>query len=320
MEQVTTKYGILTGIALADYYPDGSLRECRLNRRNTLVTPYGELIPQYADDGTRRKYTKSLSFYPNGDLKSISLHEQTMIATPAGKLPAELATFYENDRICRIFPLNGKLTGFWSEANEYALAREYSFKLPVAEFTRKIIGIHFYESGAVQSMTFWPRDSVIIKSPLGEVPIRIGFSLYPDGSLQSLEPLSPLPVNTPIGRIVAYDLNASGISGDSNSLCFTPAGEVRALVTSSDRIILTDQDGRYGRDGRQISYEPGLTPGLCNDQLMEPVPLYIEFTEHGIRFEKKDGEEFERAKYTFTIQSVSFKVDRSCDECSGYEE
>jgi hypothetical protein len=314
MEWIPTKYGVLTGIILADYYPDGSLRECKLNRCNKLVTPYGELIPQYADDGIRRKYTKSLSFHPNGDLKSISLHEQTPIVTPAGTIPAELVTFYENEKICRIFPLNGKLTGFWSEANEYELAREYQFSLPLAEFKRKIIAIHFYESGAIQSMTFWPRDSLIIQSPVGEASIRIGFSLYPDGSLQSFEPLHPLPVDTPIGKIAAYDSNANGISGDSNSLRFTPAGTIQSLITSSDRIMI------IGRNGNEILYEPGLAPNICDDRKLEPVPLYVEFSENGVRFPKQGREEYNRQQFTFTIRSMPLQIERSSDKCSGYGE
>jgi antitoxin component YwqK of YwqJK toxin-antitoxin module len=312
MEPFPTKYGLLTGIVLADYYPDGSLKECTVNCPNPLTTPYGELIPQYSDEEARRKYTKSLSFYPNGDLKSISLHKQTPIATPAGTLPAELVTFHEHEKICRIFPLNGKLTGFWSEANEYELAEEFQFKLPFTEFKQKIIGIHFYENGVIRSMTFWPKDSVMIDSPVGSVPIRIGFSLYPDGSLQSLEPQRPLSVDTPIGKITAYDLNASGMSGDSNSLCFTPAGDIRSVMTSSDRIIVTD------RQGNQTSFSPGLVPNICDDQKMEPVPLYIEFTPEGIKFDKQGGLEYKREHFTYTVQSKQFETERFCDECSGY--
>jgi antitoxin component YwqK of YwqJK toxin-antitoxin module len=312
MESIHTKYGMVTGIALADYYPDGALKACTVNCPNNLETAFGVLIPQYSDEEPRRKYTKSLSFYPNGDLKSISLHKQTSIATPAGTLPAELVTFYEHEKICRIFPLNGKLTGFWSEANEYELAEELQFKLPFAEFKQKIIGIHFFETGAIRSMTFWPKDSVTIDSPIGSVPIRIGFSLYPDGSLQSLEPQRPLSVDTPIGKITAYDLNANGMSGDSNSLCFTPAGDIQSLMTSSDRIVMTD------RQGTQISFSPGLASNICDDQKMEPVPLYIEFTATGIKFGQKDGPEYKRELFTYTVQSQQIGTDRFCDECSGY--
>jgi antitoxin component YwqK of YwqJK toxin-antitoxin module len=313
MKRILTKYGTLEGVISADYYPEGSLYECTLNRPNKLATPYGVLIPQYSDDGVRRKYTKSLSFYPNGDLKSISLHEQTPVATPAGILPAELLTFYEGERIRRIFPLNGKLSGFWSEASEYALARELEFKLPVGEFKRKIIAIHFYENGSVKSMTFWPKDSFIIQSPLGDVKIRIGFSLYPDGSLQSLEPFSLLPVNTPIGKIMAYDIDANGMLGDSNSLRFTPDGQVQALVTSTDRITIT------GPNGYQVVHEPGLKPSLFNDEAMDTVPLYIAFAGGTVGFHNGIAKEYPLKEFDFSVQSFSLKIKNSCSGCLGWE-
>jgi antitoxin component YwqK of YwqJK toxin-antitoxin module len=313
MESILTKYGSLTGIVWADYYPDGSLSQCMLNVYNKLATPFGDLIPQYSDSGARRKYTRSLSFYPNGDLKTISLQEQTAVATSAGILPAELLTFYEGDRLCRIFPLNGKVTGFWSEADEYKLAREFPFELPVAEFELKIISIHFYENGAIQSVTIWPQDSLVVQTPVGQIPARIGFALYPDGSLQSVEPLKPWPVKTPIGEIAAYDLNANGIAADVNSLQFTPTGEVKSLITSSDRIVLT------GRDGSQIWHEPGSAPNICNDEKLEPVPLRIELGADGVVcFDKRSC--YKRSEFDFAVQSVSLAVERLCDDCSGYDE
>jgi hypothetical protein len=311
MNRIITKYGLLEGIVLADYYSDGSLCECTLNCRNKISTPYGALVPQYSDDGVRRKYTKSLSFYPGGDLKSISLHEQTPVATPAGLLPAELLTFYEGEKIRRLFPLNGKLSGFWSEANEYALAQEFEFKLPVAEFKRKIIGIHFYESGAVKSMTFWPKDSLALRSPAGIIKIRIGFSLHPDGSLQSVEPLNPIPVNTPIGKIMAFDIDANGILGDSNSLCFMPDGQIQSLATSTDRITIT------GRNGQRVLYEPGVKPSLFDDEKMDTVPLHIAFIGRKIGFQKSVAKEYDIEQHNFSIQSLPLKVSSSCDACLG---
>jgi hypothetical protein len=313
MDAIATKYGRLTGIVAADYYPDGTLRDCTLNSVNKLVTPWGELLPQYSDGGPRRKYTRSLSFYPNGDLKSVALHEQTAVATPAGVIPAELLTFYEGERLCRIFPLNGQLTGFWSEADEYGLARELPLRLPAVEFKLKIISLHFYESGAIQSVTIWPRDSLIVHTPSGDISVRTGFSLYPDGRVQSVEPLIPTPVKTPIGAIMAYDLNVVGISADRNSLCFTPTGEVESLVTSSDRIILT------APDGSQICHEPGLAPNICDDEKMEPVPMRIEFTSGGtVTFDRRAA--YEWRQYAFAVESRPLKIERACDQCSGYEE
>jgi hypothetical protein len=309
-----TRYGLLKGIVVADYYADGSLRECILNCPNSIATPYGNLTPQFSDDGVRRKYTKSLSFHPNGELKSISLHQPTPIATPAGIVPVELVTFYEGEKLCRIFPLNGKLSGFWSEANEYALAPELEFRLPVAEFKRKIIGIHFYEDGAVKSMTFWPKESLSMRTPAGDIKMRIGFSLYPDGSMRSIEPASPLPVNTSIGRIVAYDIGANGLLGDSNSLCFTPDGRIQSLITSTDRITIT------GPNDRQVFYEPGVKPSLFNDEMMDTVPLRIEFRDGKVIFDKNMAGGYALDEFHFSVQSFPMRMKSSCNGCLGNEE
>jgi antitoxin component YwqK of YwqJK toxin-antitoxin module len=313
MKSFATKYGSLTGIVAAEYYPEGALRECTLNSANKLSTPWGELVPQYSDGGSRRKHTKSLSFYPNGDLKSVALHDQTAVTTPAGVIPAELLTFYAGEKLCRIFPLNGQLTGFWSEADEYGLAEEVVLRLPVAELKQKIISIHFYESGAIQSVTLWPRDSLIVRAPIGNLRARTGFSLYPDGRLQSVEPLTPTPVKTPIGEIMAYDLNTVGISADNNSLRFTPAGEVESVVTSSDRIILT------APDGSERCHEPELAPSLCDEEKLEPVPMRIEFAA-GERVIFDQQATYEWRRFDIAIESRPLRIERSCDQCSGYEE
>ena len=140
MESIQTKYGVLNGISSVEFYPDGSLKECILSALNRLATPYGELIPQYETDGIRRKYVKSLSFHQNGNLKSISFQKATIISTPLGAFPAELVIFYPGGEIKRLFPLNGKLSGFWSEEDEYQLAQEIEFSFSFGFFKQKVIG------------------------------------------------------------------------------------------------------------------------------------------------------------------------------------
>lgn len=311
MEQIGTKYGKLHGVVRAEFYANGTIRQCILNQANEITTSYGLLTPQYTEDGVRRKYAKSLSFYPNGDLKTVSLQEQTPVVTPAGIFPAELLTFYEGERLHRLFPLNGKLSGFWSEANEYALAPELEFDLPVAKFKRKIIGIRFYEDGALRGITFWPQESLRIESPAGFAEIRIGFSFYPDGRLQSLEPLHPLAVETPIGAIWAFNTNASGIHGDANSLVFSPEGRVQSLVTSTDQVTVT------GRDGSQIIYQPGLKPSLFHDERMDIMPLAIEFPTGKTRFCHDDAHQYELTQHGFFVRTQPLRPQASCAGCMG---
>ena len=107
-----TKYGILKGIEDAEYYYDGSLKACRLCKRNFLNTNIGMLVPQYESRDERRKIIGALEFYPNGNLMSIALDKAISVKTTLGALPAEKILFYENENIKRIFPLNGKLSGY----------------------------------------------------------------------------------------------------------------------------------------------------------------------------------------------------------------
>lgn len=312
MESMMTKYGPIDGIVSADHYSDGSLKECIVGKPISLSTPYGVLVPQYRDDGVRRKYGKSLSFYPDGALKSVSLAEQISIRTSIGTFPAELITFYEDGAIKRLFPLNGKLSGYWSEAKEYSLAREFEFHFPFGSFKRKIISIHFYPDGAVKSLTFWPEDSVTIKSPLGMVAIRKGLALYPDGAVKSVEPFQPLLVPTPIGPISVYDKDAVGIHGDTNSLCFRPDGTVESVISSTDRVTVTDPIGNT------IIFQPGFKPSLTNEGMMETVPLPIAFNGDRVRFQNNSSHEYEVDKHSFSIHPLlmmkgSYSGCGSCD-------
>lgn len=308
MKRVETLYGALQGIISFELYPDGSLKECVLGEANNLKTPYGDMVPQFQNDGLRRKYVKSLSFYPEGNLKSISLQKQVAFHTSIGTFPAELVTFHPNGGVKRLFPLNGKISGFWSEGEEYRLAPESEFHFPFGDFKRKIIGIQFYQNGAVKSLTFWPQDKVMLDSPVGLIETRIGFSLYPDGRLKSLEPAKPTLVPTPIGEMEAFNIDAVGIHGDINSLCFTADGKVKELVTSTDQITVT---GRH----QEFIYQPGLKPSLFDEEKMDTVPLKIEFKGDQVRFGGMESAWYDRKQYQFAIRRIPLSQN-GCKGCS----
>ncbi|HEX2925238.1 MAG TPA: hypothetical protein VHP38_03115, partial [Ruminiclostridium sp.] len=210
----------LSGIVSAFCYDSGRIKECILSQKNIIHTKYGKLIPKYGPDEVRRKYCHSISFYESGAVKSISLETSTRIETPLGTFPAELVTFYENGSLKRIFPLNGHLNGYWSEADEEKLCEEFQFSFPFGSFRTKIIGLCFYECGSLKSMTLWPGETVILRTSFGLLPVRIGFSLFESGKLKSAEPAYEITVSTPIGSVEAYDENVVGIHADCNSLCF----------------------------------------------------------------------------------------------------
>lgn len=271
MKEFSTKYGKINGITSIELYTNGAIKECKINEFCNIKTIYGNLVPQYDEAEVRRKYKRSLSFYENGNIQSISFQEQITIETSIGKLPAELVLFYDNENIKRVFPVNGKITGYWTEEDEYKLTREIEFEFKFGSFKIKIICISFYESGAVKSLTLWPKDSINISTLYGIIKARIGVSLYPNGEIKSCEPRMPTLINTIIGELHAYDLGASGINGDINSLNFNEDGTVKSLSTSADKITIT------GIDGKVKIYEPSLNINNFNINILDLAPLNIEF-------------------------------------------
>lgn len=282
MEVFSTKYGELKGISTIGFYTEGAIKECKLNKYSEIKTIYGNLVPQYDGAELRRKYKRSLSFYEKGNLQSISFQDQTIIDTSIGKLPAELAVFYESGNIKRIFPLNGKMTAYWTEQNEYKLAEEFDFNFKFGTYKMKIIGINFYEDGKIKSMTLWPKDFALVLSPCGIIETRIGFAVYPNGDIKSCEPRKQTLINTRIGELHAFDVEASGINGDTNSLNFNEDGTVKSLCTSLDIITIKD------RDGHVKTHEPGLKTNVFNPLVMSVVPLKIVFSLDKIQIDKNE--------------------------------
>lgn len=262
------------------------------------------------DDELRRKRVKPVIFHENGTLRNIPLQEMIEVSTAAGKCPAELITCYADGSIHRIFPLDGHMTGFWSEEDEYELAREFEISGPLGTIKQKVVGIQFFPNGAIKSLTFWPKDRVTILSPIGEVKVRIGLALYPDGKVRSFEPSQPISVNTPLGKINAYSTTALGVHGEVNSLGFTEEGSIEKLATSTNKVIV------LGKEGNQKIYQPELKPGMFNLDAIDVFPLEIEFYENKVRFNKSDEDEYLLDKHSFRIEGFRFENPAGCSSCN----
>ncbi|MDR1641215.1 MAG: hypothetical protein LBT59_16105 [Clostridiales bacterium] len=234
--------GVFGGVSNVSCFATGELEGIRLTEKNVLPTQAGGLIPACTETA-RRKNKYSVEFYKSGMVKAVALDAQQEIKTPIGTFPAELATFYESGELKRFFPLDGKISGFWTEAEERKLAEPFSFDLGFTRFSALINGVAFHRSGALKSVTLQPGELIDVKTIYGTVLVRNGFSLYETGELDSLEPAYPVPIDTPIGRICAYDPSAVGLSADICSLAFEPDGRVRKIATSSTRLTVTGDDG-----------------------------------------------------------------------------
>jgi antitoxin component YwqK of YwqJK toxin-antitoxin module len=235
--------GVFAGVESYVCYPDGGLEGIRLSEKNMLVTHAGELVPAHTET-YRRKVKYSVEFHKNGMIKAVSLDEQQEIQTPIGEFPAELVTFFETGELRRFFPLDGKISGLWSEEEEKSLAIPFSFDLSFTKFTAVITSVGFYKSGNIQNITLFPGETTAVQTKYGEIITRNGFSLYESGELESLEPVQQTQIQTPIGAIAAFDPNAVGVNADSNSLVFDKSGRVTALVTMNNRIAVQTKVGR----------------------------------------------------------------------------
>lgn len=298
------------GVTGITKYDSGELRDCRLEEYNLISTKYGNLVPQYGDPGIRRKQLKSLSFYKSGEIRSISLEQQTEISTSIGIFPAELITFFEKGSIESLFPLNGQISASWSEEEEGTLAQKFHFTFPFGSFKAKIIGLRFYQEGNVRSLILWPNERISIDTAAGKMPVRIGFKLFENGSLESVEPAEPITVKTPIGPVYAFDRNALGIDADKNSLRFDRKGRLISLFTS-DIIIIRKSSGE-----REIIF-PKLRQGLMENEF-EEVPVKLLFNYDTLIID--DGvkaEEYTIAECTFRIIRGNYKRAKNCDNCSG---
>ena len=140
----TEKYGPLSGITFLETYNDGSPKGCAFDEPNTINTPVGILVPNYGPANLRNREGLALEFFKSGQIKSIDLENATEVITSLGTLSAERISFYENGRIHRLFPLNGRINGYWTEHDEYTLAKPIAFDLPVGSFSAKVVSLCFY--------------------------------------------------------------------------------------------------------------------------------------------------------------------------------
>lgn len=278
MKSISTKYGTLNDISRVSSYENEQPESLCLDGENKLDTSFGILIPRFIDDSGRRKNKPSLSFYRSGNLKSIDLQKQSPIKTPIGLIDAELITFYENGAIKRIFPLNGAITGIWTEEDEATLVKPLSIHLLDTDFKLNINSIYFYPNGSVKSVSLYPGKTTLLPTPIGTINTRIGFSLSESGQLISLEPAAPSEIKTSLGILHAYDSSAIGLHADNNSLTFTPNGQISGLTTSTDIIKLKDHSDTVH------PIAPTFIRSQVNPEESELVPLKIKILPDFVTF------------------------------------
>ena len=281
MTDFNTIYGELRGVEFRTLYSNGKTDGCLVREENILSTPYGEIIPQYEAEDLGRRQLKPFYFYKSGSIKSVPLQTQTLVRTPVGGIPAELVTFYESGALKRVFPLDGKLSGFWTAKNEFELAEELTVESPLGSLRAKFIAIQFHESGALKSLTLWPGQTLTLSTPAGQIRVRTGIAFYENGAIRSLEPAGVVKVETPVGTLTAYDNDPQGIHGDLNSLQFSPEGGVMALKTVTEEITVIDQLGN------PHLFAPWLKDNPCGVERKVVVPMKVRFSKGRIIFDDR---------------------------------
>lgn len=242
-----------SGAVVQCLHPDGSPAEVLLEERVELSTPAGVLVPQYEPEDPRRQRVQPVELHPGGGLKAVSLQEKAVIETPVGPMAAERVTFHPGGELRRVFPLDGKISAYWSVENETALAGPQRMQTPIGVVSARIISVHFFPSGALRSVTLWPGERVTIATPQGPASVSVGFSFHESGALRSFEPDAPFEAKTPVGTVLAFDTDPEGgMAADLNSLQFDEAGNVTALTTATDKVVVTCKavaDGEPGGNG-----------------------------------------------------------------------
>lgn len=289
-------FSALHGVTSVTAAQDGTVQGCMLCERNEVDTVCGRLVPKWQEENVRRKHIPSVSFFPDGSMRSLYLDKQTVIATPIGPYPAEFLTFYPSGALCRLFPVNGKLSGYWSQEDESALCPELDFRLFCGAFKAKMISLHFYESGALRSFALWPGEWVVLRTNVGVLPVRGGAAFYEGRELESVELAHPLPVETPVGVLNAFDCTALCIHGDINSLGIFKNGGMHTVSTSSDQVEVILPDHTY------VTYAPVQVPDPLLEDHIITIPLRLTFEDGQVTLD--NGQE----KGTYSMAECCFRT------------
>ncbi|MGE4293887.1 MAG: hypothetical protein AB7E32_16970 [Desulfovibrio sp.] len=301
MQTLHTRYGLIPVQGIQEWYPDGSPRSCIPAGPVELSTPLGGFIPQHSTDDLRRKEVQPLCFYANGQLQYLPLETATPVTTPAGRIKAELLTFHKQGALKRAFPLNGRLSGYWSQEDEQSLAESVELELPWGRESLKPLSVCFDAQGRWRSLTLWPGEILNVPTRLGQFAARVGVSFWDHGAVRSLEPATPQPLATPVGDIWAFDPDAVGISGDRNSLEFDRKGRVVRLRTTQSIL------GVDFADGSGMGFAPRERESLCGNSEREIIPMELEFLEREVLIRQTPEGSAERVPYAGSV----FRVHRT---------
>lgn len=268
-------------------------------------------IPRYSEPDQRTKNREIVSYYNNGAVKSIYLEGIQKVNTPLGMLDAEMITFYEDGSVCRVFPLYGQISGFWTEEQERELIPDAEITVGENIIKGKVSNYCFYQTGALKSLTMWPGEIFAIKWQEKMITGHWGIRFYETGEIASIEPALPTSILVGSMTFLAFDPQAVGISGDNNSLKFYQNGEVQELISVTTGIKAVDTDGTC------IEVDPVLIPSAFDVEKEVLSPLHYYFKPEAVRVMDGEGKvhDFPYAEYEITTHTLQVNL-KECGDCS----
>lgn len=311
-KHIQIEHGILGDVENFHTFPSGELQSVKLGGKNMVVTHVGELVPAYTEN-SRRKNKASVEFHKNGLIKTVLLEEQEEVETPIGTLPLEQISFYNTGEVYRVFITNGQISGFWSEEDEKQYNIPLSFDFDFGKFTTYISSICFYKSGTIKSITLFPGERININTPAGPIETTIGFSLFENGELESVEPAESLQIKTAIGEFSAIDPEANGINADSNSVKFDEKSRLYQFKVVENKIMVQTDDGGFD----MIIPEEGKHPLYDDQTVKKPITVKFDFPNDKVTFISDKERVYPMEKTNFTIQVIpSDKLGCSPSDCA----
>ncbi len=285
MPTYETRFGPVHAGPQIERHSSGALKSCITVKESPLATEYGTLVPQFTANSYRKRQFPIISFHESGMLNVLPLEEQTVVPTPLGEMLAEKLVFYPDGALKRIFPLDGCLSGFWEQSDERSLAHPLKVETPVGPVEALILAVYFSPKGDLRSLTLWPGEEVDVPTPVGMILTRVGMAFHDSGALKSVEPNRPTVVRTPIGEILAFNPDANGITGDSNSICFGDTGDILSVTTVSNAFVIS------GESGSSTKIEPPLRINPLDGENLEPGPLTVSFEGGYVRFSAEGADD-----------------------------
>lgn len=211
-----------------------------------VKTKYGSFTCCSDASDLRKKYRCPVEYHLNGEVKSIYLQDAEEVSLPEGRFQAELLTFYEDGSIKRLFPRYGQLSSYWSVEDEVEEAPEYVFTVNGQDLKIRPQCLYFYPSGKIRSVTIWPTDSVTVNTPKGPVTSKLGFEIYENRAIRSIEPSFGTVFDTEYGKAKPFMIRKHMLHAEDASTRFDNTGNLTSFATLHTKV---EVNGRIYKTG-----------------------------------------------------------------------